>query len=682
LSYAFSLWLVYVCLRAVLPSGYLLSVGSCIVASGIFLSLWFGSSQFFFQRYKIAYTTCIRDSLFLILFTQVCAAFFVFVNVAVIVFAFAATYFISIFLYEKLLLGRKLPDVRIVLDLEADRVLDTSMITASDAQEIKKTRIKGEVRNSVVIKPGVPLILDVRGKKELHLGLGSKEFAQRPVRLEITGHSKQGEEFELFRKEFKPRLYFRDRVWNDTVIDLTRSESGQEIESVTFTLQAQAKSSLYASFPFVRTSAQATKKPNMYLIVVDSLRQDYFNCQTLPALRYPHIARFMEDSYVYENAYTQGGWTLPTLASLFSGLYASVHDQHHPKLQKKMNKEVSLLAEILRTQGYETFAYVTGPRTTPNYGFSRGFDRYYFDVCDKEFGAATIDSLFSWALEQDRKSCSYENQFYYLHLLEAHTPYFPPRDFEWKYNLVSQQEVLRKVKNYRTISGALDFSAQEMTFFKDLYRSELDYCFYKINQFFMYLKDRGVYDDALILIMGDHGCSFAEHGPVASIDIYREFAHVGLAIKYPQGLGLCGREERLVEASVGVMPTLLDILKVENPSLARSSFLREGKNCPRTERGPVAITEDIYVKRYSVALRDRRFSFIYRTQFDAKSFKNFAQNNEVFELYDRDLDPQEKENIYAEVDASLKTTFLALLNEHINSSLHQCGSEKKVSIGG
>lgn len=680
ISYIVFCWYVYSLFSEFFKYGYFASIGSLLTATAFFVALWMVFSNYYFRRYRTDYKICIRDAFFQILASQIIAACFVVFGDLAVIGAFILSCMIFFIIYVEVLSKRKLPDIKKVSDLEVDSVLDSSRVIDIDSHELKKVQISGEVRNCLALKKGKQLRLRVEDTDILRLGVGIKEFTDTTTRLEIQGHNANGESAELFNKEFKPRTYFRDRKWNDVLIQLPEISDSGAIENVSFSLQSKADSNLYISYPMVSEKEFTKQKFNIYILIVDSLRKDYFQMSDKMRMNgYKHMAQLLDEGVVYSNAFTQGAWTLPTLASLLSGLYTSYHDIHHPRLQQSMDEKITLLPEILRSAGYDTYGYGTGPRTAPNYGYSRGFDRYYYEICDKEQGIATAEVGFSWAKEQDRKSGYKKGQFFYLHLLEAHWPYYPPRDFEWAHSRVSKKEVFRDVKKYRNVKGALDFDKDQITFFKDLYRAELDYCMYQIDQFLAYLKDRDVYDDSLVVIMGDHGSNFSEHNPIDVFDLYQESVNVGMAIKFPKSLNRQGVDHGLVEANIDILPTILDMLDLQSGCMVNGKTLLKNTDGPAGHKD-VVISEDLYIDRYSVSIRNKRNTFIYRTRFDGTSFKNFSRNEEEFELYDLEMDQGERENIFATAEPGIKYDLVQILNKHITDSLNYHGVNDIVEI--
>ena len=681
LDYTIICWYVYRLFSKFIPWGYLASVVSFIAATVLFLFILMKGANYYFGKYRIEYITCIRDFLFQMTIAAVCAAVFIFISDIAVLAVFVVMNLALVAVYDKILAKKKLPDMRIVQDLKADAHDDIKHFEYSAGCGLKKIEIAHETRDCFILAKGAVLKYDVRGQDFLRLSIGTKDFGRSGCRLNAEGFYPDGERIILFSKKLAPQVYFRDRTWNDTVIPLLKRKDGSCIERIEFSLDSKNGSSVYVSLSVSLEKKQKERKKNIYLLVVDSLRRDYFDSFSSSELKsFPNIASLLTDATIYSKAFTQGTWTLPALASIFSGLHVSLHDVHHPTAQRPMPDSYPVLAEILRRNEYETYGYVTGPRTSPNYGYARGFDKYYYAICDKETAVATAESAVDWVIRQHREPCGGRDRFFYLHLIDTHTPYFPPRNFEWLYNKVSYTDVNRDIKKYKKLKSGPVFDEEQMALYKDLYRAEINYTMAHLDHLLGYLKNIGAYDDSIIMITGDHGASFGEHNPFNVIDLFDEYLHVGLAVKYPGHMHKHGISDELVSANTDVAPTVLDTMGIAcdayfsgrslAKSISRSAGIEDG----------VVISEDLYVRKYFVSIRDAVHTFIYRTEFDGNYYKNFNRCNEKFELYNIKDDPAEKENIFSVADKSVKDKFVEILNRHVNDSLNFHGVKQDIVI--
>jgi arylsulfatase A-like enzyme len=145
-----------------------------------------------------------------------------------------------------------------------------------------------------------------------------------------------------------------------------------------------------------------TQRPDVMLLLVDTLRADHLGLHGYPRPTSPALDRFAEDALVFDSVVSPAPWTLPAVGSLLTSTYPSVHGlrtRSGPKLSTRMREGLSTLAETFREAGYRTAAVVTNPWVnTAGHGLQRGFDFYVGDV-DKT--ADEIHELARTILEED-----------------------------------------------------------------------------------------------------------------------------------------------------------------------------------------------------------------------------------------------------------------------------------------
>src|SRR5439155_21785847 len=117
--------------------------------------------------------------------------------------------------------------------------------------------------------------------------------------------------------------------------------------------------------------------------------------------------------------------------------------------------------------------------------------------------------------------------FSFLHLFEPHSPYEPPEPFLSRYKLPYDGEIAR---------------ADEI-----------------VGNFVRFLKDRGIYDRAVVIFLSDHGEGLDDHGEDEhGVLLYREAIHVPLMIKLPKQLRGGGTVDAPA-ALTDVFPTVLEL---------------------------------------------------------------------------------------------------------------------------
>ena len=117
-------------------------------------------------------------------------------------------------------------------------------------------------------------------------------------------------------------------------------------------------------------------KPNILFVVLDTMRRDRLSIYGHDRETSPHFDAFAQDSTLFERAVSAAQWTVPSHASMFTGVYPSTHGL--TQADGMLPRSYPALAEILRGAGYETVAFCNNPLVgVLNNGLQRGFTRFY-----------------------------------------------------------------------------------------------------------------------------------------------------------------------------------------------------------------------------------------------------------------------------------------------------------------
>jgi arylsulfatase A-like enzyme len=187
------------------------------------------------------------------------------------------------------------------------------------------------------------------------------------------------------------------------------------------------------SGPSPSPSATPDRRPNIVLVVVDTLARDHLPFYGYPKDTAPFLSELARQGVVFERAHSTSTWTAPATASIMTSMYPPQHGVTHGlmatrRLQRqsetvRLNRlpdEAETLAETLLTGGYATFAVAENVNISASLGFQQGFLR--FRNLRKESGADALNRrLFNWT-GQLRSTRPY---FLYLHYLDPHEPYTP-----------------------------------------------------------------------------------------------------------------------------------------------------------------------------------------------------------------------------------------------------------------
>ncbi|HET9766250.1 MAG TPA: sulfatase-like hydrolase/transferase, partial [Thermoanaerobaculia bacterium] len=125
-------------------------------------------------------------------------------------------------------------------------------------------------------------------------------------------------------------------------------------------------------------SAQACDRPapapNFVVISVDTLRRDALRAYDPSAPALPHLDALAARSVRFSHALAPAAWTLPSHASLLTGVYPNRHGAVHR--DATIARAAPALAGLLSRRGYETVAFTDGGFLETTYGFGRGFERF------------------------------------------------------------------------------------------------------------------------------------------------------------------------------------------------------------------------------------------------------------------------------------------------------------------
>ncbi len=313
-----------------------------------------------------------------------------------------------------------------------------------------------------------------------------------------------------------------------------------------------------------------SRRPNVILIVVDSLRVDHLGAYGSTRGLTPALDELAADAVVYEQAIAQSPWTRSSVASLLSSLYPSSHGVQGPS--DTLVEAIDTLAEVLNKGGYVTGARLNSPDLTTRLGFHQGFDDFEYMAPLKSLGATHASSLlvlYSAARShvgallpkdgrtvtsyyQDAGTVTAEGQefvltqrngrwFLMLHYMEPHQPYFRhPRDG-------------RSVARADGVSPDLE-TIREM---EALYSGEVRHADAQVGRFLDFLVEQELYEDALIIVTSDHGEELGDHGGWwHGSTLYDEQIRVPLIVKYPMGYRYVARQRRVEVPGLEFDPTV------------------------------------------------------------------------------------------------------------------------------
>jgi arylsulfatase A-like enzyme len=291
-----------------------------------------------------------------------------------------------------------------------------------------------------------------------------------------------------------------------------------------------------------------SRRPNVLIYLVDTLRSDRLGCLGYPKPITPNIDRFAAVSSLFLNAVGQSSWTKASVASIFTGLWPPAHGAIGWK--HKLSDEIDTLAEFLHAEGYQTAAFVTNPNVVKTFGFTQGFDEFTRKL--KRPSDQVNAMAFDW-IDGRREDAPF---LLYLHTMDPHAPYAPPEPFRSEF-APNADEMPHWQPRWRWPMEALPYLS-------DLYDAEIAFNDDSFGKLLDFLEERGVYDETMIIFASDHGEEFKEHGRWRhGANLHAETLNFPLIIKFPgQSEGV--RVGQTVQ-HIDLLPTILSNVGLDIP---------------------------------------------------------------------------------------------------------------------
>ncbi len=333
------------------------------------------------------------------------------------------------------------------------------------------------------------------------------------------------------------------------------------------------------------------------LVVMDSVRADHLSLYGYRRKTSPNLELLASHATVYRHAVAPSNWTLPSHASLLTGLYPTRHGAHYVDelpAGRPLSSHVQTLAELLRNRGFRTAAVVANyGYLSASFGLAQGF-QHYQDTRWLPLGRLAWPFCLRAALEPaitrlcpergsgiglrdaediNRSVFSLIEQFasepffLFINYMDTHWPYLPPEPYRSLFHQTGQAFDWRRfwTLEKQVVTRQRQLAETERTSLISLYDGAIRYLDTHLGVFFQRLKELGIYDSSLLIITSDHGDTFGEHGLVShGASLYEAEVHVPLIIKYPQQKT---PDTVLPTVSlVDVLPTVLDSLRLPLPA--------------------------------------------------------------------------------------------------------------------
>lgn len=349
---------------------------------------------------------------------------------------------------------------------------------------------------------------------------------------------------------------------------------------------------------------------NVILITLDTTRADRMGCYGYANARTPALDSLAKAGVLFERAYAPVPVTLPSHASILTGLYPPEHGLHYNG-RGRLADDVPVLAQILRKANYDTGAFVASYVLHAKFGLDRGFQTYDDTPPDKKSvddhfqqfrnGRSVIDAALNWL--QSHSSGPF---FCWVHLYDAHAPY-----------------------NARPELFGDDFAEQP-------YDAGIAFADSQMERLCEFVRDQRLGERTLIVVVGDHGEGLMEHDEEEhGYQLYNTTLQVPLVIVDPHS-GRAGRRVSTAVSLVDVMPTILDCLSIPKLAAVTGRSIKAALTGNEIDSRPIYAETDVpYLYSRWAPLRtivNERWKYIKTTR---------------VELYDLQSDPMEMHDLAA-----------------------------------
>lgn len=376
-------------------------------------------------------------------------------------------------------------------------------------------------------------------------------------------------------------------------------------------------------------------KPVLF-VVTDTLRADTLYGDAFEFPLAPSTRNWAMNARVFEDAESSAGWTIPSMATMLTGVHNTTYDASAGRLPLWGKT----LAEHLRERGYETRAVVDNVILEPRNGFAQGFES--FDQRSAFRFAFTFPSFRLWPIEvhewlrgalfsaydgsrdvTDRAIERIEEAgdrplLLYVHYMDPHAPYYPHADLP---PVDGEAVDYYRFRDYLREGVDKPPSLEQLRWLRGRYEREVTHWDADFGRLIVAWKKR-YGDQGLIVLTSDHGEEFLDHGRLGhGMTVHREMVHVPLIVDPPADT--CGGSERVPElvSLLDLTPTVVEWVTGEpakgsegGPAIQGRSWVRwlcEGGEAPERPAFALHARHGRKVYRYrtatDVALQIRYF---------------------------------------------------------------------------
>lgn len=337
-----------------------------------------------------------------------------------------------------------------------------------------------------------------------------------------------------------------------------------------FCARIRLPSVLLAVLLLLLSGCARDQRPDIILVLIDTVRADHVSCYGYDRRTTPHLDSLAEAGTRFSRVMSGSPWTLPSMTTIFTGL---PERSHKARMRNKtfygVDSSLPFLPVLLGRSGYQTAAFFNVIYMSEHFGFHRGFDHFdcegLVELDNSRAAGETVDLFLAW-LERREDPRPY---FAAIHFFDPHATYDPPApydtlyaDSEYEGRFDSSWGLRSDVEDVN--SGAVEVDSHGLRNLIDLYDGELAYTDAQLGRLMEAIRRRGRESETLIVVIGDHGEEFADHGGFAhGHTLHAELLQVPLILAGP-GVSR-GSVDTMLVSNIDIMPTVLSAAGAEVP---------------------------------------------------------------------------------------------------------------------
>ena len=364
-----------------------------------------------------------------------------------------------------------------------------------------------------------------------------------------------------------------------------------------------------------RLPAPRPGAPNVLFITLDTLRADHLSSYGYQRATSPNLDRLARQGVIFDAAFANSSWTLPSHASMFTGY---LPHRHKADWTEPLAKKYPTLAEALAGQGYLTAAFAANTDyVSPEWGLGRGFTHFevhgsslveegnstvfgrqlsvillprlgYFDIPGRKRASQVNQEFFDWMDRTNGKPF-----FAFLNYFDIHDPYLTKSPYQTRFsNDVTHGELINSQFQSATFRSKPKLTEREVQAEIDGYDGCLAYLDDRLGELFAELSRRGLDKNTLVILTSDHGEAFGDHDLFGHGNgLYVDTLHVPLVFVWPGKVPPGTRVTQLVSLH-NIPATVMELLGVKaSPSFPGSSLARFWSGNPNKEEKEAVVSE-------------------------------------------------------------------------------------------